>query len=168
MLEPIRKQYREIANSLGVNRTMQTTAPKTGSGVHAEFENGTYFYVVTECAGCGHEPERQPTEDVEEFLWWFVRDLTYDLAHQWADEHRVERKDHRRLWYSKHVQILRQINDSWANMQKNAYNDALMRYPYDDAEQDRIDYMRQLQSDGLTLGEAYRRAETKFPEPKNV
>ena len=168
MLEPIRRQFREIAGSLGVKRTIPKKPPKTGSGVHAEFKDDTFFYVVTDCAGCGHDPECQSTKNPDELLWWFVRDLTYDLAYTWADERREDRKDHRRLWYTKHVEILREINDEWADLQQNVYNDALNTCPFDDAEQDRIDYMQQLQADGLTMGEAYRQAEKKHPEPKSA
>lgn len=147
-LAQIQERYRNIAASLGFDRSIPTVASETGSGVHAEFENDNFYYVLTECAECGHEPERQETCDPDEFLCWFIRDLTYELAINWADENRVPRKDHRRLWYRKHVEILHEINDHWANREAENYRECPRKYPYDDSEQDRINCMRKLQAQG--------------------
>ena len=169
MLEPILERFRAIALSLGEEREMPQVAPH-GGGFHAEFDGVKFHYVFTHDSCCGDDvDERESTKDPEELLRWAVRDLTYDLAHSWAEQRYDERIDHRRLWFTKHVELLRSIDSSWADIQQRKYDAILKTSPYDDAERDRIDYMRELQSkEGMTLGEAYRKAEQKFPEPRNA
>jgi hypothetical protein len=159
-LTQLQKKYRDIAASLGRESTMPT-APQHDGSPHAEHKNGTYFFVVTER---GAEYERRQTTDPDELLSWFVGGLTGELAREWELKNRVRSQDSRRLWFKKHVELLRAINDAWAEAQEREYRDVLTSHPFDDAASDRVDYFVQLKAKGINEEAAWQQALDKFPE----
>lgn len=160
-LKSIQARFRKLARALGSERALPTTPQHDGSA-HAELVGGTYFYVVTER---GTEYERRQTKDADELLAWFVRDLTSDIAGNWEVKHRVPSQDSRRLRFKKHIELLRDIDESWARTQESEYNDVLTRHPFDDASGERVDYFVDLQKQGIDDEEAWKRALVKFPTP---
>ncbi|MCA9120312.1 MAG: hypothetical protein H6822_33265 [Planctomycetaceae bacterium] len=161
-LKTVQSRFREIAEAIGSNESLRTTAQHDGSA-HAEQVGDQYFYVVTER---GSEFERRETSDPEELLSWFVRDLTSVIAGDWELKNRAKSQDSRRLRFAKHVELLRGINNSWANQQQSHYQSVLLRHPFDDASSDRVDYYVNLQKQGIEDKKAWQLALARFPEPK--
>lgn len=150
-LKNIQSRFRIIADQLGSQRSLPTTPQHDGSA-HAEHIGGNYFYVVTER---GSEFERRVTKVPDELLSWFVRDLTYEIAGSWELTHRIPSQDSRRLRFKKHVELLRGINDSWADQQQAHYDDVLTRKPFDDAFGDRVDLFVKFQQQGIENDDAF-------------
>lgn len=159
-LTQLQKQYRDIAASLGRKSALPTTPQHDGSP-HAEHKDETYFFVVTER---GSEFRRREKTDPEELLSWFVRGLTRELASEWELQNRVPHQDSRRLMFKKHVELLQNINESWAKTQQDEYTDVLTSHPFDDAASDRVDYFVELKAEGVNEEEAWQQALEKFPE----
>lgn len=161
-LKHLQKRFREIADAFSSSESLPLV-PQYEGGAHAEKVGDSYFYVVTER---GQEYERRETNDPEELLSWFVRDMTGHVARDWELKHRVRGTDGRRGWFKKHVELLSQINESWAAAQEDQYKDVLSRHPFDDSTGDRSDYYDQLQEQGISYDEAWRLALLRYPEPE--
>lgn len=155
-LAQLQKRYRDIAKALGCKSTLPTTPQHDGSA-HAEQIDEFYYFVVTEF-------ERRQTIDPDELLSWFVRGLTGDLAREWELKNRIPHQDSRRLWFRKHIELLKDIEEAWATAQEIEYVDVLVNHPFDDAGSDRVDYFVELKEQGINEEEAWRKALGKFPE----
>lgn len=137
--------------------------PRFDGSAHAEQDGNTYYYVQTER---GVEFERRKTADPNELLFWFVQDLTSEIARDWEMDHRVASQDRRRMWFNKHIELLRDIDESWANLQETYYNDVLAKHPDDDLASDRVNYFVNLQNYGIEHDEAWQHAVARCQEPK--
>jgi cell wall assembly regulator SMI1 len=128
MLTIIHERFWNISRALGCEQTLPVT-PQQDGRAHAELTDHTYFYVVTER---GIELKRLQTQDPNELLSWFVRDLTAEIAGNWELKHRKPAQDSRRLRFEKHLELLREIDESWAQRQEVEYSEVLTKHPFDD------------------------------------
>ena len=163
-LNQIQSRFRTIADQLGSRRSLPTT-PQDDGIAHAEHLFDNYFFVRTER---GAEFERRVTKVPDELLSWFVRDLTSEIASNWELTHRMPGEDSRRLYFKKHVELLRSINESWADLQQDYYDTVLTRSPFDDTSGDRVDYFLELQQQGVENQNAWQRALMKFPKNREA
>ena len=127
-LEAIQLRFFAIANQLDSQRALPIFPQHDGSA-HAEQLGNSYFYVVTDR---GTEFQRRETQNPDELLSWFVRDLTSEIAGRWELDHRLPGQDSRRLRFKRHIELLRSVDEFWADQQQAHYNDVLMMCPFND------------------------------------
>lgn len=129
-LSTIKNRYYEIARKLGAPRKhiRFATTPQHDGGPHIEYEGPELHYVITER---GSEFERRKTKDPDELLFWLVSDLTWAMASEWELANRIEGEDFRIQLFQKDVELMMKINEHWANLIKDKYEQLLSRkYPF--------------------------------------
>ncbi|MEM7479056.1 MAG: Imm63 family immunity protein [Planctomycetota bacterium] len=125
-LDKIAKRYYEIAEAL--NATKQSRqfriAPSYDGSRHSEYDGLTFKLITSER---GEFTDAQSTENPNELLFWLVRDLTAAMALEYELANRPNGfdGDTRRTWFAKHVELLRQIDNTWAERQQAEYNKIL-------------------------------------------
>lgn len=128
-LASIRDRYDTIADRLSAparHRHFFTTPQHDGS-CHVELVGSEFHYVVTER---GTEYERWTTSDADELLFWLVSDLTREMAMEWELKNRIEGEDFRRQFFSKHVELMAQVNEAWGRRTRLNYEKILEEYPF--------------------------------------
>ncbi len=103
--------------------------PTHSGAPHVEIVGNEYHFVVTER---GSEFERRKTKESDELLYWFVSGDVSQLARDWELKNRVKRKDSRRLWFAKEVEILRALKPEWAKRKELHQNKVLQDHPFND------------------------------------
>ena len=109
--------------------TLRTTPGHDGSD-HIEIHGGQYHQVVTER---GLELSRKSTGDIEEFLYWLVKDIAWSRAIGYELRHRTRDQSFRRLIFAKWVEYMNRVRPDWAARVQAEIDAILAEHPYDDA-----------------------------------
>ena len=128
-LSSIETRYRSITEQLAApsRHVRFSVTPQYDEGKHVELRNGLYFYLTFER---GDERDRRMTLDPNELLYWLVSDLTWAMAREYELSNRVANEDCRRLLFSKHLELLAQVDGKWSQKKRAEYDEILIRYPY--------------------------------------
>jgi hypothetical protein len=130
-LEAVRQEFHAIAEQLSVptNLVEFHTRQQDDGAYHLEVMGDEYHYISTER---GKTLDVRTTRDPEDVLFWLTENLTRSMASEYELNHRVERRDSRRLWMAKHVEYMQSINPAWAARVTEKYEAILVNYPFDD------------------------------------
>ena len=131
-LRALGDRLRAAADALGASEgDLPTfgTSDQTGRP-HFEVDARGYHYVVCER---GTEFERRTSANVEDALFWAVRDIAFSIASKYELAHRVSGPDFRRLLFARELELLQAVNPSWAERQRSEIERILQEHPYADA-----------------------------------
>ncbi len=104
----------------------------TGFGdPHIEVDKRGYHYVIWER---GIEHKRETTENLDEFLFWLMKDITFNMASRYELENRIPNQDPRRLLFQTQLNLLKRIRIDFHDRMKDEINEILIEHPYDDLE----------------------------------
>jgi len=92
-------------------------------------EKGYHFAAVGDRGGID---EDKISEDIDDIYFTICENLSFDIAMNYARDHREKGKDWRRIIFSKQLAILSQISDNYHNKGKKMISDILKESPYDD------------------------------------
>ncbi|MEJ2229130.1 MAG: Imm63 family immunity protein, partial [Alphaproteobacteria bacterium] len=92
-----------------------------------------YFYVISER---GHEFKRRATTDLDELLYWVLRDFVFSVAVDFEVRHRRMGQDSRRLMFAKEMELMSLISSEWATRLEGEHKDILVQHPFNDLDAD--------------------------------
>ena len=110
------------------------TVRSTPSGFgdpHVEIDNKGSHYVIWER---GREHERRTTEELDELLYWLMKDIVFRMASDYELHHRIPNQDFRRLLFNTKLNLLKRINADFYNRGKDEIDKILIDAPYNDTE----------------------------------
>jgi hypothetical protein len=130
-LEEIKEQYLGFAKVIGAPMKFINfyDKPQDLGYAHVEYDNGIFYYVVTEK---GQELERKSAKDKNELLFWLIQRVSLDMALEYEKTHRDSCEDFRRKYFSKHIELLKLINPKWAEKERERFNSILVKNPFSD------------------------------------
>ena len=97
---------------------------------HVELKKDTYHLIAIEK---GHETFHKQTKDINILLYWFLGDyVTSQMATKYELNHRISNQDFRRIYFSRHIELLEILNPLWAQWKKKELDEVLERYPFED------------------------------------
>ena len=96
---------------------------------YVEVMGRTYYYRAGER---GHQIRKWVTQCSRELFYWIFRDVRGSMAGHWESQHRIPHQDSRRLVFRKQLELLGQIDPSYAEQRAREIEEILTRYPYDD------------------------------------
>jgi hypothetical protein len=88
----------------------------------------SYLFIVNER---GNESKRS-TSDLDELLYWIFDGVTSSMASDFERLHRRKGEDFRRLWFSKHLELLSQLSLDWASRTEKYLCEVSKEYPFQD------------------------------------
>jgi hypothetical protein len=92
-------------------------------------EGEHFLYIICER---GEEFCRKTTDSLDEILYWILHDVISNMAIEYELNNRVSGQDHRRIIFSKIIELFGKINLSWADRAKSEINEILAHAPYND------------------------------------
>ena len=104
----------------------------TGFGdPHIEINETGYHYVIWER---GNEQRRSSTKDLDDLLYWIMKDITFNMASDYELENRIPNQDSRRLLFETQLKLLKNVNIDFYNRLEDEITNLLIKYPYDDSK----------------------------------
>ncbi|WP_422464123.1 MULTISPECIES: Imm63 family immunity protein [unclassified Endozoicomonas] len=113
----------------------------------------------------GIEFERLKTQKVDTFLYWFFKRVVSHIAYSATSN--TDDRDQRRTVFDKEVELLSVLDKNWGEMRAKEHKAILLRSPFDDNAQKRVELNKKLISDGLDTSRAYEKACETYPLPQN-
>lgn len=115
----------------GIERQMTlSTTPDNNGGDHLELHpDGTMALVWTER---GRETTRLETQDVNELLYWLVKDIAEGRGYELEMKTRPEdfKGDTRRRWFPLAIAEMSKVSETWADRLSQEFDETLSRSPY--------------------------------------
>lgn len=90
---------------------------------------GYHFVVVGDRGGI---VEYKISEDIDDIYFDVCESLAFDIAMDYARDHRKGGKDWRRVIFSKQLDLLRQVSDEYYGRGEKMVNEILKESPYND------------------------------------
>ena len=130
-LATIRKRVKQLAKLIDAPSDLTKVAgsPDWMGGMYVEVDNIGYHYVNSER---GNEYERHTTEDINELLYWIIKDITSEIASNYEFSNRLPCADSRRLWFKKWVELMGIIDPKFQKRLEEEINEILKDAPYTD------------------------------------
>lgn len=130
-LATIRKRVKELAKLVNAPKELTKVAgsPDWMGGVYVEVDGKGYHYVNSER---GNEYERHTTKDIQELLYWLLKDITSQIASDHELSNRIPYADSRRLWFKKWVELMGIIDPEFHRKLEDELNKTLKEAPYSD------------------------------------
>jgi hypothetical protein len=111
---------------------MAVRSTPTGFGdPHIEIDEMGYHYVNWER---GSELGRRTTKNLEDLLYWIMKDVTFTMASAYELKNRIPNQDSRRLLFQTQLVLLKRINTDFYKRMEDEIAKLLIRYPYNDSE----------------------------------
>jgi hypothetical protein len=132
---------------------------------HIEIEDDRYHFVSSER---GRELWRKSTIDLNELMYWVFSLITSSMAYKYERKNRIEGKDHRRIVFSKQIELLNILNPEWSSREEIELKKILLNNPYDDDKNARLLMSEKLIDKGVAPEEAYQKACLKYPLPERA
>lgn len=130
-LATIRKRVKELAKLVNAPKELTRVAgsPDWMGGMYVEVDDKGYHYVNSER---GKEYERHTTKDIQELLYWLLKDITSQIASDHELSNRIPYADSRRLWFKKWVELMGIIDPEFQTKLEVELNKTLKEAPYRD------------------------------------
>lgn len=157
----IRKKQRVIKAD---NNDLPSFGYSKGFGIPHLESNEEYHYVVAER---GTELRRSSTRNLDEFLYWVFRDISFNMSSRYELENREANLDSRRKLFEHQRKIMALLSPEWESKIQEEQNQILKKHPYDDFSSPRADYYIELKNT-LAKELAWAKACEKFPLPKST
>jgi hypothetical protein len=130
-LATIRKRVKDLAKLVNAPQELTRVAgsPDWMGGMYVEIDNKGYHYVNSER---GKEYERHTTKDIQELLYWILKDITSEIASDYELSNRIPYADSRRLWFKKWVELMGIIDQEFQKRLEEELKQILKEAPYRD------------------------------------
>jgi len=96
---------------------------------YVEHRGDGFHWVISER---GREYKRVVTRDAKEILWLVFSGATSEMASRYEAAHRVPGADLRRLGLARQLELLEQLDSTWARRREREQEEILARCPYSD------------------------------------
>ena len=133
-LAGLKREILEIARKHNIK---ESSLPRFGKATTPDYEY--YFYIDVDSNGIhyiandrGTENSRETTSDPNELAYWVFRDETFGPAIIYECDNRIEEQDFRRILFSKHEELLGEIDSSWRKQLEDYHAFLLSDDPFDD------------------------------------
>lgn len=125
----IRKKIRDYCEVLEAPKELKTikTTPSAFGDPHIEIDEKGYQYVIHER---GNEIERKITQEMEELLYWIMKDITFEMASEYEVNHRRKNQDSRRILFETQLKLLKKAKEEFYIRRKEEIKNLLQKYPY--------------------------------------
>ena len=80
----------------------------------------------------GHVYNERKTQDLDELLYWIMKDITFSMAVDYEVANRVLHADFRRLLFAKDLELLGSLKPEWRERKQREYDAVLAQYPFND------------------------------------
>ena len=80
----------------------------------------------------GHVYNERKTQDLDELLYWIMKDITRSMASEYELANRVPHADFRRLLFAKDLELLGSLKPEWRERKREYYDAVLAQYPFND------------------------------------
>ncbi|NVJ90940.1 MAG: hypothetical protein HWE34_04750 [Methylocystaceae bacterium] len=160
----IRQKVSDLGTRIKAPR-IYSAIPDMSSGdgtPHVEIIEDEYHYVTSER---GSETSRKVTKEIDQLLFWIFEDIIFSMANSFELKNRIQNKDSRRLYFTKEIELFKQINPKWVERKKKKIESILKSVPYDDDADKRVELCIKLTNSGYSSENAYEKACEKYPLP---
>lgn len=130
-IDDIQKEVNSLVLKIGLpEHSLNLCTVPIGDGTpYISFENNKYNYIYSE-RGC--EFSRKTTDSIDELLYWVMYDLVHKIAVKYELAHRVPKKDGRRIYFPKIIELMSKLDANWGVKARKHLDDTLAVNPYDD------------------------------------
>lgn len=144
-LEDFRRKYNEIyyhINDILIKKTGNFDSAAVDTWVSFDdtrltddciplikFENSKFIYSLSER---GKEIERIESHDPYKIMFIIFENITSEMASDFELKNRLEKQDHRRILFSKQLELLAMVDKKWSEKQKKHLDKILEEYPFID------------------------------------
>lgn len=127
----IRKKIQEYGKKINAPQDLLhlLTTPENFGAAHIEVDKIGYHFIRTER---GEEIERQFTDNLNLLLYWFFKDVTFDMATAYELENRNPTEDFRRIYFAKNIELMEILDINYAKWLKAELDEILEKHPYRD------------------------------------
>ena len=80
----------------------------------------------------GHVYNERKTQDLDELLYWIMKDITRSMASEYELANRVPKTDFRRMLFAKDLELLGSLKPEWRERKQREYDAVLAQYPFND------------------------------------
>ena len=132
-ISTIRNQIKQYCKQINAPKRLMTviSTPSGFGDPHIEIDKKCYHYVIWER---GSERERRTTENLDELMFWIMKDITFNMASDYELKNRIPKQDSRRLLFQTQLKLLKKINNEFYNRLEKEINNILINHPYNDSE----------------------------------
>lgn len=125
----IQSKVKNLGHKLGRGDLTIGSTPRGDGSPYVEVGDA-YYYIVEER---GVELKRLKTADLDELLYWIIKNLTVSLAWDYEKRHRRHGEDSRRQAFAKDLELLASLSPKWAERRESEYAEILRAHPYHDS-----------------------------------
>jgi len=163
-LDDILKRITELASKINAPAHLLPTYhfPIGDATPYIEVDdNGYMFFIISER---GTEFSREKFDNIDDFLYRIFSGVTFSMACRYELKNRIEDKDCRRMIFTKQVELLERLNDTWGERQNATHQLFLKAAPFDDLASLRVTYWVELRKQGYPEADCEKLAYEKYPK----
>lgn len=124
----IKQKVEKIASQIEVNVNLLPhfgISERDGTP-HIEVDESNYFYLVYDR---NVKSVNKKTQDANELLYWIFSDITFNMGVSYELENRKPDVNHRKVIFSRQLELLEQINSDWKKRRENEIAEILNKNP---------------------------------------
>ena len=160
-LERVKKQVEEMASKIKApEHLLPGFGTSKNEGSHIEVDNWTLNYVTHDR---GKEISREFAVDTNDLLYRVFDHITFAMASKYAANSPTENVDHRRVLFAHQVELLTTLDPDWGRRKEKHHEYILKIAPYDDNVHLRLNYLRELEEQGMANAAAWEEAKKWYP-----
>lgn len=147
-IDDVREKVIELGKLIDAPRNKLYVFDVEGSDgrYHLEFHGDEYHYISTER---GEELDRFVTKNFDNLLYKIFKHITSSMAFSYELNNRVQNQDSRRIAFSKQIELMSKINESWRDKMEQEIARTLQNAPYEDHALARAELCEKLMSKGV-------------------
>jgi len=111
----------------------------------------------------GQEIKRDYPLDLDHLLYLVFRDITYQMAMEFASKRPKPNIDNRRVSFQHQLDLIGNLKNEWQQKVKQEQINIVMQFPFNDDEGKRDSYLRELMGNGFLYSEALEKVKKRFP-----
>jgi len=104
-------------------------SPQADGAPYIKINENIFFYIVEE-KGCVFE--KKETSDFNILLYWLMSNFVFSVASDYELNHRIPRQDSRRVIFSRELNLMQELEESWYFKRKSEIENILKNAPYCD------------------------------------
>jgi hypothetical protein len=130
-LDEIKKNVEILASQINAPANQMPTyhLSRDDGTPHIEVDAKNYYYIALER---DRKIKNQQTDDVDELLYWVLRDITFNMATSYELAHREPKSDPRKGIFSYQLDLLEKLNPLWKERRRREITEILKDHPYRD------------------------------------
>ncbi|WP_371231977.1 Imm63 family immunity protein [Pseudomonas sp. QE6] len=127
----IQEKVYELGGRLNAPRTLLVVHDKSvdDGTPYVRIDNGVFHYISSER---GYELFNKVAPSLDVLLYWILDRVVSRLAMDYELHHRVEGQDSRRIYFSKRIELMKEIDPRWGDMVGQDIERILQSNPYTD------------------------------------